>query len=64
MKKVGDKRLVAGKVNHSQKLAQSQLIPWIMAKKDGQILLSHCNCMAGRLKGELHPCGILVVGHS
>ena len=61
VKKVGDKRLVAGKVNHSQKLAQSPLIPWIVAKKDGQILLAHCNCMAGLGESCTHVASLLWV---
>lgn len=47
MKKVGGKRLVAANANHSQKLGQSPFIPWIIAKKVGQISLVHCNCIAG-----------------
>ncbi len=34
-------------VNHSQRLSEKPLTPWIIAKPDGEILTAHCDCMAG-----------------
>lgn len=32
---------------HSQRLNEKYLSPWIIAKVDGQIECSHCDCVAG-----------------
>ncbi|MCL4144766.1 UNVERIFIED_CONTAM: hypothetical protein GTU68_057373 [Idotea baltica] len=34
-------------VNHSQKLNEKPLTPWVFAHKDGVIISAHCDCMAG-----------------
>ena len=40
-------RVVIRKVNHSQRMNDKPLTPWVIASKDGQIVSGHCNCMAG-----------------
>ena len=39
------------KVNHSQRLSQKPLTPWVIAENIGKILCGHCDCMA-----ELGEC--------
>ena len=34
-------------MNHSQRLSEKPLTPWVIAEKDGKILVGHCDCMAG-----------------
>ena len=34
-------------VNHSQRLSEAPLKPWLTAKTNGTVLTAHCNCMAG-----------------
>ena len=34
-------------VNHSQKLNEKPLTPWLVAEKEGKIHAAHCDCMAG-----------------
>lgn len=34
-------------VNHSQRLNEKPLTPWIVSMTDGKILAAHCDCMAG-----------------
>ena len=34
-------------MNHSQRLSEKPLIPWIIAETEGKILGGHCNCTAG-----------------
>lgn len=34
-------------VNHSMKMREKPLTPWIVAESDGKILVGHCDCMAG-----------------
>ena len=41
-------------VNHSQRLRETPTHTWILAKADGVILSSHCNCMAGLDESCLH----------
>lgn len=45
VKDVRDMRLLIGKVNHSQRMNEKPLSPWVIAAKDGQIVSGHCNCM-------------------
>ena len=35
------------KVNHSQRLSEAPLKPWLAVKTNGNVLTGHCNCMAG-----------------
>ena len=34
-------------MNHSQRLNEPQLKPWVALREDGMVLGAHCNCMAG-----------------
>ena len=34
-------------VNHSQRLTEKPLTPWVIAETNGKILCAHCDCMAG-----------------
>ena len=34
-------------VNHSQKLNEKPLTPWVIAEGNGKIISAHCNCVAG-----------------
>ena len=34
-------------MNHSQRLSEKPLNPWVIAEKDGKILVGHCDCIAG-----------------
>jgi hypothetical protein len=47
VKQFSDKVVVIGKVNHSQRMNDKPLTPWIIAMKEGKILACHCDCMAG-----------------
>ncbi|XP_052780480.1 uncharacterized protein LOC128217384 [Mya arenaria] len=44
---VGDRHVVIGKVLHSMHLKEKPLNPWLISEKNGAILASHCDCMAG-----------------
>ncbi|XP_035998275.1 uncharacterized protein LOC118564393 isoform X2 [Fundulus heteroclitus] len=44
-----DNILVFARVNHSQRSSETPLKTWIIAKKDGEVIAAHCNCMAGFL---------------
>ena len=35
------------KVKHSQRMSATPLLPWIILEPNGEILASHCTCMAG-----------------
>ena len=43
---ISDNVVIIGKVNHSQRLNDNPLTPWIIAVKEGKILACHCACMA------------------
>ena len=34
-------------VNHSQRMNEKPLTPWVLSMMDGKILAGHCDCMAG-----------------
>ena len=44
---------------HSQRLNQTPLNPWIIAKENGEILSAHCTCMAGLAEACAHIAAIL-----
>ena len=35
------------KVNHSQRLSETPLKPWLAVTRNGYVLTGHCNCLAG-----------------
>ena len=47
VKQYGEKIVVIGKVNHSQRMNEKPLSPWFIALKEGKILAGYCDCMAG-----------------
>ena len=47
------------RVNHSQRLKEKPLIPWIIAETAGKILAAHYNCMAGLGKTCSHVASLL-----
>ena len=49
-----DKTFLVAKVRHSQSVTAPQLHYWIAATKNGQILCSHCTCMAGLGEARSH----------
>ncbi|XP_067122718.1 uncharacterized protein [Centruroides vittatus] len=55
--------LLVGKVrifvNHSQNLRQPALVVWVLAKKNGEAITGHCNCMAGQSSSCSHVGAIL-----
>ena len=44
---MGKLMLASTQVNHSQKLNEKPLTPWVIALESGKILAAHCNCAAG-----------------
>lgn len=34
-------------VNHSQRMSEKPLTPWVVSEEDGRILAAHYDCMAG-----------------
>ena len=46
-------------VNHSQRMTEKPLIPWIISEADGKILAAHCNCMAGLGETCSHVASLL-----
>ncbi len=46
-------------VNHSQKLREKPLIPWIVCESSGKVLSGHCNCMAGLGESCSHVASLL-----
>lgn len=48
-------------VNHSQKMSEKPLTPWIIAQDDGRILAAHCDCMAGIGETCSHVASLLWV---
>ena len=47
------------KVLHSQRLNETALHQWIIAKENVQILTGHCNCMAGLGESCTHVAAVL-----
>ena len=54
VKQYGEKVVVIGKVNHSQRMNEKPLSPWFMALREGKILAGHCDCMAAVMVLEKH----------
>ena len=46
-------------VNHSQRLNDPQLKPWVVVAEDGQVKGAHCNCVAGLGEACSHIGSIL-----
>ena len=48
-------------VNHSQKMNEKPLTPWVLSMVDGNILAAHCDCMAGLGETCSHVSSLLWV---
>ena len=46
-------------MNHSQRLREKPLLPWVICEVNGKILASHCNCMAGMGESCSHIASLL-----
>lgn len=46
-------------MNHSQRLSEKPLVPWVIAEPDGQIISGHCDCMAGLGETCSHVASVL-----
>lgn len=46
-------------VNHSQRMREKPLLPWIISESSGKILSGHCNCMAGLGETCSHVASLL-----
>lgn len=46
-------------VCHSQAFREKSLMPWLLVKRDGEVLLAHCTCMAGLGEACSHIAAVL-----
>ena len=46
-------------VNHSQRLSEKPLTPWVVCEENGKILAAHCDCMAGLGESCSHVASLL-----
>ena len=46
-------------VNHSQKMREKPLTPWVIAEESGKIIAVHCDCMAGLGESCTHVASLL-----
>ena len=46
-------------VNHSQKLNDKPLYPWVVAEQSGKVVCGHCNCKAGLGESCSHVASLL-----
>ena len=46
-------------VNHSKKLREKPLLPWIVCESCGKVIAGHCNCMAGLGESCSHVASLL-----
>ncbi|XDV36015.1 hypothetical protein PO909_005869, partial [Leuciscus waleckii] len=51
--------IITGRVNHSQRLNDPQLKPWMVVRNDGVVLGAHCNCTAGLGESCSHVSAVL-----
>lgn len=58
-KKFGENRLLIVKVNHSQRMSEKPLTPWVVCEKPGKVVSAHCNCMAGLGESCSHVASLL-----
>ena len=54
-----DKVVVTARVNHSQRARETPLKTWLLAEKDGNVCMAHCNCMAGLCEACSHIGALL-----
>lgn len=53
------RRVVLGKVRHSQAFYENALEPWLLVTEDGAVLAAHCTCMAGLGEACSHIAAVL-----
>ena len=46
-------------MNHSQKMSEKPLTPWVIGEDTGKILAGHCDCMAGLGESCSHVASLL-----
>ncbi|EDO30929.1 predicted protein [Nematostella vectensis] len=51
--------LVTGRINHSQRSRATPLKSWFLAEKSGEVIVAHCNCMAGLSEACSHIGALL-----
>ena len=51
--------LSCSQVNHSMKMSQKPLTPWVVAEENGKIVAAHCDCMAGLGESCTHVASLL-----
>ncbi|XP_076137714.1 uncharacterized protein LOC143121217 [Alosa pseudoharengus] len=51
--------IITGRVNHSQRLNDPQLKPWMVVRNNGVVLGAHCNCTAGLGESCSHVSAVL-----
>lgn len=49
-----DKVVVTVRVNYSQRARETPLKTWLLAEKDRNVCVAHCNCMAGLCEAYSH----------
>ena len=54
-----DKVVVTARVNHSQRARDTPLKTWLLAERDGNVCMAHCNCMAGLCEACSHVGALL-----
>jgi hypothetical protein len=59
VKEINQKKVVIGKVTHSQRLNEKPLIPWVITEDNGKILAANCNCIAGLGETCSHVASLL-----
>ncbi|KAK0134969.1 Protein YNG1 [Merluccius polli] len=57
--KVGQKTVISSKVNHSMRLSQKPLQPWVILSACGEVESAHCTCMAGVAEKCSHVAALL-----
>lgn len=54
-----NKTIVVGLVEHSQRMNQAALKPWVLCQLTGMILAAHCTCIAGLGEVCSHVAAVL-----
>ncbi|XP_039455478.1 uncharacterized protein LOC120433404 [Oreochromis aureus] len=59
MHRVEHKTIVRTTVNHSMRLSQKPLQPWVILQSNGDVESAHCTCMAGVAEKCVHVAALL-----
>ena len=46
-------------VNHSQKMSEKTLTPWVITEEGGKIITAHCDCIASLGESCTHVASLL-----